>query len=82
MKTIDVVVICYPDGSTVHLREADRKEIEKANKGWRDSLTPDERSRYEEAGITGGGAVVIRMIESDYEAMWSSNHPALVALCK
>lgn len=79
MTTINVAVIAYPDGSTVHIKDATAEQIRKANKGWWSARAGPQFERYRDVI---GGVVFIRMPESDYEAIPATNHPAILALHK
>lgn len=80
-KSIRVTMVAYPDGSSIYLKDATREQIDIANKAWRASLSPERKAAHW-AAATMGGAIVLTMLEDDYNALGTSNHPALVALGK
>jgi hypothetical protein len=79
MNAINVALLAFPDGSTIYLKDATPDQIRAANKGWRDSLSEDQRAIHQ-FERTMGGMVMLRMLESDYSAIPATNHPAIQAL--
>lgn len=75
MKTINVACIVLPNGQTILHKQATADNIRQYNKAWWNSLSSEAQEQHRTAG-TMGGCVLVRMLESDYEAMPTNNEIA------
>lgn len=64
-ETVKASCVILPDGTIVFLQE-NRGAFRAAIRTWDESLTDEQRATHQNAH-TFGGAVIIRMLKSDYE---------------
>ena len=70
-ETIKLSCVILPDG-TVGFMPEDRNAMRACTGAWLENLTDKQRTKYIDAH-TFGGAVIIRLLKSDYENIPATN---------
>lgn len=70
-ETIRISCVMLPDGKIGFMPE-DRGAMRSCTRAWLESLTDEQRAVHLDAH-TFGGAVIVRLLKSDYENMPATN---------